>query len=380
MKPYIPLARPSLSKLDHEALATVLSSDTLARGPALRLFEERMATQCGTKHAIAVSSGTAALHLLARGLGITSGDEVITTPFSFVASSNALLYTGAIPRFVDIDPLTFNIDTQRLSEAGSRRTRGILAVDVFGLPADWVNLTSYATDHNLCLIADACESLGATIQGKPSGSWGDGAAFGFYPNKQITTGEGGCITTNSDVLAVRCRSLRNQGRTLSSNRMEHLSLGYNYRISELTAALGASQLERLPQLLAARAQIAEWYTEALTPLDQDLILPPSEKPHATRSWFVYVVQLSDKYTPNARDLLKQALHAQGIGSAPYFPCIHLQPYYRRRFGYQMGDFPIAEKVSRRSLALPFFPQLSLCEIERIAKTISTLLPQLPHKR
>lgn len=378
--PYLPLARPSVSSRDQATVAEVLSSDILARGPALRLFEERMAEYCQTKHAIAVNSGTAALHLLAQGLGLAPGDEVITTPFSFVASSNVILYQGATPRFVDIDPDTLNLDVQLLDAARSPKTRGILAVDVFGLPADWPHLSAFASAHDLFLIADACESIGATINGRPMGSWGDGAAFGFYPNKQLTTGEGGCLTTNSDSLAERCRSLRNQGRTIDPRRMDHVKLGYNYRMNEMTAALGASQVKRLPQLLQRRTQIAEWYTDALSTLCPELILPLHTVPNRTRSWFVYVIRLGTAYSAQARDHLQKALHEAGIGTAPYFPCIHLQPYYRRRFGFKPGDFPVAEHVSERSLALPFYPQLTQADVDRVAETIRTLLPQLPTKQ
>lgn len=375
VKPPIPLARPYITDEERAAVAAVLDSDVLARGPRIDQFEERMAAYCQTKHAIAVSSGTAALHLLVRSARWQPGDEVITTPFSFVASTNVLLYEGVQPRFVDIDPKTYNVNTTHVPAACSERTRGILAVDVFGYPAHWPWLTGFAEDNHLTLVADACESLGATVNERPCGSWGIGAAFGFYPNKQITTGEGGCITTNSDDVAAFCRSLRNQGRTLSP-AMEHTELGYNYRMSELSAALGNAQLKRLPELLERRTQVANWYNLALRSLQPDLILPCPDTPQTKRSWFAYVIQLHTSFAPDARDHLQAALQAEGIGCSPYFPCIHLQPYYRRRYGYKRGDFPVAEGIAQRTLALPFFPGLPERDVHRIADAVTRMLPSL----
>lgn len=337
-------------------------------------FEARMAEMTQTRHAVAVSSGTAALHLLVRGLGIGPGDEVITTPFSFVASSNCLLFEGAVPRFVDISPETLALDPGRVEGALSPRTRGILGVDVFGAPAPWPALTELARRHDLHLIDDACEAPGAAIDGKPIGAWGDAAAFGFYPNKQVTTGEGGCITTNNEELASLCRSMCNQGRA-TAGRMEHVRLGYNYRLDELSAALGCAQLERLPELLNARAEIAAWYREALIPLQPDLLLPV-EHAGTTRSWFVYVIQLQSTYSAAARDDAMQQLRETGIGCAPYFPSIHLQPYYREKFGYKNGDFPVAESISSRSIALPFFPGMTPEDVAFVVGTLHKILPQL----
>lgn len=345
-------------------------------GPRLKAFETQMAAQCGTAHAVAVSSGTAALHLITRALGLKAGDEVITTPFSFVASSNALLYEGARPRFIDIDPETYNLDPARVEDALTPDARALLVVDVFGYPADWPALTRLAERHDLLLIDDACEALGAHIGGRPIGSWGDAAAFGFYPNKQITTGEGGCITTDDETLAARCRSLRNQGRA-TDERMEHVRLGYNYRMSELAAALGCAQLERLRELLDERAAVAAQYRKALDGLQADLAIPPVPEETVTRSWFVYVVRLREHFAPEARDRLLKMLRENGIGCAPYFPTIHLQPLYRQRFGYAEGDFPIAEDVAARTLALPFFPGLSRDQIDRVREALKAFLPKLP---
>jgi perosamine synthetase len=295
-----------------------------------------------------------------------------------VASSNVLLYQNVRLRFVDISPTTYNLDPDQAEAALTPATRALLAVDIFGLPANWPAFTQLARAYDLFLIDDACHALGANIAGQPIGRWGDAAAFGFYPNKQITTGEGGCITTNSDDLAAVCRSLRNQGRAEDS-RMEHVHLGYNYRMNELSAALGCAQLERLDTLLEQRARVAAWYREALSPLQPELVLP-AEPSDARRSWFVYVIRLNDSYAPDARDVLINRLRAQGIECAPYFPSIHLQPYYRRRFGFKPGDFPACEAVSARTLALPFYTTLTQEAVAYVAQTLQAILPALPCTR
>lgn len=333
-----------------------------------------MAERCGTAHAVAVSSGTAALHCIVRALGLEQGDEVITTPYSFVASSNALLFEGVTPVFVDIDPATFNIDPAEIESAITPRTRGILAVDVFGLPTPWPDLHEIAGAHDLVLIDDACEAIGASVGGRPIGQWGDAASFGFYPNKQITTGEGGCITTDSAELADLCRSLRNQGRGDDAH-MRHIRLGFNYRMSELPAAVGCAQLDRLDDLLAARTHAASLYANALAPF-QDMLHLPAEPGNGTRSWFVYVIQLADTFDRADRDDLIQRLQADGIGCAPYFPSIHLQPYYRDRFGFAPGDFPVTEHVADRTLALPFYPDITTAQIDRVANVLSNELAKV----
>ncbi len=384
----IPLSKPNIGAKEREYVMRVLDSSRLALGPMLDQFEAQMAAFCGVKHAVAVNSGNSALHLIVRSLGIGAGDEVITTPFSFVASSNCLLFENAHPHFVDIDADTLCLDMNLVEEAISPATKGILGVDVFGSPAPWPQLQQLATQHSLHLIDDACEAPGARIGDTPIGAWGDAAAFGFYPNKQMTTGEGGCITTDNEEIAELCRSMRNQGRAVRE-RMEHVRLGYNYRMDELAAALGCAQLERLPGLLAARARVAEAYNEALAPYAADIILPanPSTLPDIqgeqpipiTRSWFVYVIRLNEAYTDDARDLALKLLRAKGIGCASYFPSIHLQPYYRERFGYKPGDFPVCESISNRSLALPFYPALLPGQIFTIGDILGEILPQLPKK-
>ena len=376
---FIPLSQPDVGPLEERYVLEVLRSARLALGPRLEAFERLTAERCGTRHAVAVSSGTAALHLIVRGLGLGAGDEVITTPFSFVASANAALFEGARPRFVDIDAETYNLDVERAEAALTTSTKAVLAVDVFGVPADWPTLTELAGRRELVLIDDACEALGATVGHRPIGGWGEAAAFGFYPNKQITTGEGGCITTNSDALARLCRSMRNQGRA-DDGVMRHVRLGYNYRLDELAAALGCAQLERLPELLARRRQVAAWYADALSDVQGDLVLPQEDvREGAERSWFVYVARLTDGFAEEARDQLMGALQAQGIGCAPYFPPIHLQPYYRERFGFKPGDFPICERIAARTLALPFSPALTQEEVHRVAHALREILPALPRR-
>ena len=373
----IPLARPSLSATAREAVNDVLHSSHLSRGPYVDAFEEKMAEQCGTRHAVAVSSGTAALHCIVSALGLAPGDEVLTTPFSFVASTNVLLYEDLRPRFVDIDPTTYNIDVERVARAITPQTKAILAVDVFGLPADWPALTALADQHDLLLIDDACEALGGTVADRPIGAWGDAAAFGFYPNKQITTGEGGCITTDNADLARACRSLRNQGRA-TNGRMQHNRLGYNYRLDEMSAALGCAQLDRLEEILDRRRAVARLYEEALAPLADDLLLPPS--PQAERSWFVYVVRLRDHFADTARDQLMNHLQSKGIGCAPYFPSIHLQPYHSNRLRHNPGDFPVCERIAARTIALPFHKDLSPPQTQRVANVLKDALHRLPREK
>lgn len=370
----IPLARPSITAREQKQVRDVLQSDRLSRGPYLERFEAKMAEQCDTDHAVAVSSGTGALHCIVSALDLEPGAEVITTPFSFVASTNVLLYEDLRPRFVDIDSATYNLDVDRVEQALTPQTKAILAVDVFGHPADWPALRALADEHGLYLIDDACEAPGAEIGNRPIGSWGDAAAFGFYPNKQITTGEGGCITTDNEDLANTCRSLRNQGRA-GNGHMRHDRLGYNYRLDELSAALGCAQLDRLDTLLDRRQQVADAYRERLASLSDDL-QRPVRSTEAKRSWFVYVVRLRDHFAPDARDQLIDHLQSNGIGCAPYFPPIHLQPYHRDHLGHEAGDFPVCERTATRTLALPFFPKMRKENLPRVANTLKEGLSRL----
>lgn len=320
-----------------------------------------------------MNSGTSGLHLAVKAAGLGPGDEVITTPFSFVASANCLLYEGAIPRFVDIDPDTCNLDVRQISAAITRRTRAILAVHIFGRPCPMQDIMEIARSKGLIVIEDACEALGATCRGKPVGSFGQTGVFAFYPNKQITTGEGGAVTTSDRNVAALCRSWRNQGRAENSTWLQHERLGYNYRLSELNCALGLAQLSRLDKILARRARVAARYTQIFQDSVPQVAPPAPAAPQTTISWFVYTVRLSDEFSRQDRDDVIADLCAAGIGSRNYFTPIHLQPFYRDKFGFSRGDFPVAERTSERTIALPFFSQLSDKDIVAVADTLAHTL-------
>ncbi len=387
MKSLIPLGKPDITEAEVQAVVTALRSDLLSIGPRQARFEELVADRCDRRHGVAVSSGTAGLHLLLAALGIGPGDEVITTPFSFIASANCILYVGATPVFVDIDPRSLNMDPHRLEAAITPRTRAIIAVEVFGNCAHMDEIERIAHAHEISLIEDACEALGGSLGGRPAGSFGRAAVFGFYPNKQITTGEGGMIVTDDDRLAGLCRSLRNQGRPIATTRdpadtepannnragswLAHERLGYNYRLTELASALGIAQMERLDAILEARRNVASMYIKRLMDWE-DLILPNMAEMESA-SWFVFVVRLTDLYGSTERDRILQGLRRHDIGTSNYFPCIHLQPFYRQKFGHKPGDYPIAEHVSQRTIALPFFNGLDEMGIELIAQTLRVML-------
>ncbi len=345
----VPLARPSISDDDIAAVLEVLRTPTLSLGPRLTAFEEAVAAYTGTAEAIAVNSGTSGLHLCLAALDIGPGDEVITSPFSFVASANCALYQGATPIFADIDPQTLCLDPALAAERINDRTKGLLPVDVFGQPSDAEAFSALAEAHDLALVFDSCEAIGAQRNGRKAGTWGDAAVFAFYPNKQMTTGEGGIIVTDDPDLARACRSMANQGRDDAGTWMNHVRLGYNYRLDEMSAALGSSQLSRLDAMLDKRDRVARWYTERVRELPR--VSAPIVAPETTRmSWFVYVVRLDEDVD---RTALMAALAEDGIPSRPYFVPIHLQPYYRERFGYGPGDFPVTERIAGTTLAIPF---------------------------
>jgi len=366
----VDLARPEVNESDIEAVVEVLRSGRLALGPKLPAFEQALAQRAGVEHAVAVNSGTSALHLIVRSLGIGAGDEVITTPFSFVASTNCILFEGATPVFVDIEPVTLCIDPARIEEAITPRTKAILAVDVFGHPADWRALEVIARDHGLLLIEDSAEALGSMLHGAPCGGFGDAGVFAFYPNKQITTGEGGAVLTDDADLAARCRSMTDQGRG-DGGWLNHVRLGYNYRMDEMSAALGLSQMGRLDALVAARAQVAAWYGEALSALDA--VEVPRVLPGVEMSWFVYVIRLADRYTRKDRDAVLQGLRSRGIGCRDYFQPIHLQPFILERLGSGPGQHPVTESVGDRTIALPFFPQMTADQVNHVALTLAEVL-------
>ncbi|HXI13972.1 MAG TPA: DegT/DnrJ/EryC1/StrS family aminotransferase [Thermoanaerobaculia bacterium] len=353
----VPLSNPDITDREIAAVLEVLHTPNLSLGPKVTEFEARIAAFANRKFAVAVNSGTSGLHLVVRALGLGEGDEVITTPFSFIASSNCLLYERAIPRFVDIDADTYNIDPAKIEAAITPRTKAILAVDVFGQPAKYDVIAAIADKHGLKLISDCCESIGAEYLGRKSSIYGEAGVFAFYPNKQITTGEGGAVITDDPDVARLCRSMRNQGRGEGGGWLAHERLGYNYRLSDISCALGIVQIQRLDDILTRRQRVADVYMELLHGVEE--IHAPFVHPNVTRmSWFVYVVRLGDKFTREDRDEIIQDLRRHGIGANNYFPPIHLQPFYRQQFGYDEGAFPITESVANRTIALPFHNNLT----------------------
>lgn len=377
----IPLSGCDISEADIKAVVDVLRSGRLSIGPRQDRFEELVADRVGCDHAVAVSSGTAGLHLVLEALGVGPGDEVITTPFSFIASANCILYVGARPVFVDIDPATLNMDPVKLQAAITERTKAIIAVEVFGNPTHMDQIAAVAQRNEVPLIEDACEALGGMYKGRPVGSFGRAAVFAFYPNKQITTGEGGMIVTDDERLADLCRSMRNQGRPIPPKTatgvptdgqwLVHERLGYNYRMSELNAALGVSQMERLDQILDRRREVACMYIEKL--MDMTDVILPTVDDQATMSWFVFVLRLTDQFGQKERDRVMTGLRRHEIGCANYFPPIHLQPFYRQRFGFSPGDFPCTESVASRTIALPFFTRMDSTQVELVCLTLQVML-------
>lgn len=364
MNEQIPMSAPEIDESDISAVSTVVRSGRLALGQYAVEFERLMADYIGVKHAIAVNSGTSALHLLVRSLGLGPGDEVLVPSFTFAASVNAILYEGATPVFVDIEPDTYNLDPEDLARKVTPQTKAIMAVDVFGHPAEWDAILAVAETYNLRIIDDSCEALGAEYKGRKLGQFGDAAAFAFYPNKQMTVGEGGILVTNDDEIARRCRSMRNQGRDEMGAWLEHVRLGYNYRLDEMSAALGVSQFRRLETFLAKRAQVAQWYTERLQGLDW--VRPPVVRPYIRMSWFIYVITLAEGLT---RDPVMARMAEQGIPTRGYFAPIHTQPYIRARFGDLSGTLPVTESIAQRTMALPFHNNLSANEVETVVSAL-----------
>ena len=365
----VPLSGPYLGEREEELVLEVLRSGRLSLGPTVDRFEELVAERVGAPYAAAVSSGTAGLHLLCIAAGIGPGDEVITSPYSFAATANCFLYEGGIPVFADIDPRTLDLDPAAVEAAISERTRAIVAVDIYGYPCELGELHAIADRHGLVLIDDSCEALGAEYRGAPLGSHGTSSVFAFYPNKQITTGEGGMVVTHSEDEWHLIRSLRNQGRPEPGGWLEHVRLGFNYRLSDIACALGIGQLERLDEILALRGQAANRYEDLLRGLDGVELPCPDDADHR-RSWFVYVVLFPDTA---ARERVVAAFERGGIGYNRYLPSIHLQPYLRERFGFAEGLCPVAEDTSSRSLALPFFTGIEAAAQERVAEVLVSAL-------
>lgn len=395
----VPMSSPDITAAEIEAVVHVLQSSHLSIGPRIAEFEEHFAAYIGVRYAIGVSSGTAGLHLCVVVAGVGEGDLAITTPFSFIASANVILYERAIPVFVDIDPQTLNIDPVLVAEAvhdlsrGTssarrwlppflregpfvpRKPRAVIPVHIFGQPADMDPILELACKYDLAIVEDACEAIGAEYKGRLVGAeyaipnTQRATVFAFYPNKQITTGEGGMIVTDNDEWAALFRSLRNQGRDVHDAWLDHSRLGYNYRMDEMSAALGLTQLSRIEELLTKREQVAKWYNERLKGMEG--VQVPYIAPTTTRmSWFVYVIRLAPEIK---RDEVMIELEKRGIPSRPYFPCIHLQPFYRQKFGYREGDFPIAEKVSRSSLALPFHGNMKESDVDLVCEALQDVL-------
>ena len=369
-------AHPYIAAREKKYVMEVLNSGILSMGHKLKAFEKKFAEFAGTKYACGVSSGTAGLHLALLAAKIGSGDEVITTPFSFVASANVILYVAAKPVFVDIDPITYNIDPNKIESAITKKTKAILIVHIFGQPADMHPILQIAQKYNLKVIEDACESLGATYKGRKAGTFGESAVFAFYPNKQMTTGEGGVIVTNSKNIYRLCASLRNQGRSENMQWLDHKYLGYNYRMDEMSAAVGLAQLEKLDWLLKER-KIAGWYNKFLAPYS-DLVQVPQVHKYNTHTWFVYVVRIKNIPDGKAgkkvnRDKVIEYLNEIGISTKPYLPSIHLLSFYKKSFGFKPGDFPVCEAVSNSAVALPFYIGLKKADIEYISKTLAEVI-------
>jgi perosamine synthetase len=365
----IPLSRPYLGQREEELVLEVLRSGRLSLGPAIDRFEELFAERVGAPFAAAVSSGTAGLHLLCHIAGLGPGDEVVTSPISFVATANCFMFEGAVPVFADVDARTLNLDVRAVEAAITDRTRAIVAVDMFGYPCELDELRALCDRHDLTLIADSCEALGAQYRGAPVGSHGVSAAFGFYPNKQITTGEGGMVTTHSEEEWQLLKSLRNQGRSYEARWFHHVRLGFNYRFTDLQAALGIAQLEKLDRILELRAAAASRYSDLLADVG-GVDLPAADDDDHRRSWFVYVVRLADGID---RDAVSARLAEAGVEAGHYVPCVHLQPYMRESFGFAEGLCPVAEDASRRLLALPFFTGIEAADQERVVEALSAIL-------
>jgi perosamine synthetase len=365
----IPLSGPYLNEREEELVLEVLRSGRLSLGPMVERFEERFAEKVGAPYAAAVSSGTAGLHLLCHLAGVGPGDEVITSPYSFAASANCFIYEGATPVFADVDAQTLNLDPAAVEAAITSRTKAIVAVDIFGYPCELGPLRELADRHGLTLIEDACEALGSEYGGARVGSHGPSAVFAFYPNKQITTGEGGMVTTHSEDEWRLLRSLRNQGRADGGGWLDHARLGFNYRLDDLRAALGIGQLEKLDEILSRRSAVAARYAELLSDVDGIDAPCPDDAMHK-RSWFVYVVELDPSLD---RERVIAALEREGVQTSRYLPCIHLQQYMRERFGFAAGLCPIAEDASRRTFALPFHTALEPADQERVAEVLADAL-------
>ncbi len=370
-QPRIPLARPVITARERELVLEVLDSRQLSLGPMLARFERDWAARIGVRHAVACSSGTAGLHMCLHAAGIGPGDEVITSSFSFVASANAALFTGADVVFAEVDPRTFNMDPAAVEAAITPRTKALVIVDIFGYPAEIPALIDIAERHGLAIVEDACQTIDGEFDGRKLGTWGHPAVYGFYANKQLTTAEGGVILTDDDQLAGLLKSLSNQGRSDDGAWLVHSRLGFNYRLSDVHAAIGVAQLEHLDQMQDGRARVAGWYQQRIRDIPN--VAPMYDGPQR-RSWFVYAPRLAPDID---RDAVITRLDELGISAKPYLPCIHLQPFYQDAFGYRPGTLPVTEAISASTIALPFFPEMTEDQVDRVCAALATVLTRDP---
>ena len=372
----IPLSSQDITEAEIQAVTDVMRNDRLSLGPKILAFEAACAAKAGRKYGIAVNSGTSGLHLCVKSLEITEGDEVITTPFSFIATTNCILFEHAKPVFVDIDPETYNMDITAMEAAITPKTKAILPVEAFGNTACFDEYEKFARQKNLLMIEDCCEALGGSLNGRPAGNFGECGVFAFYPNKQITTGEGGMIVTDREDIREMCVSLRNQGRATEA-WLAHARLGYNYRMSDITAAIGEVQIQRLDEILGKRRRASQMYDEALGDLVscEKIILPPmAEREKA--SFFVYVIRLADNFTTDHRDAVLEHLRGEKIGCNCYFVPIHTQPYISQMLGTCEGDFPITERIAARTIALPFFTNITPQQVARVVEELTKAINKL----
>lgn len=368
----IPLSNPDITHKEVEVINQVLSTPYLSIGPKVEEFEKKVADFIGVKYAVAVNSGTSGLHLCIKSLGIKDGDEVITTPFSFIASANCMLFERAKPVFVDIDENTLCIDVNKIEKAIAKKTKAILPVHIFGHSCEMDKIMEIAKKYNLAVIEDACEAIGGEYKGKKVGSFGNCGVFAFYPNKVITTAEGGMIVTDNEKIAKLCQSMRNQGRDEGDAWLSHSRLGYNYRMSELSAALGSVQMDRINEILEKRQKTADYYNKRLSQIEG--IKVPYVGPDVKLSWFVYVIRLDQtRFSRQDRDQIMNELNSKGINCGNYFPPIHLEPFYVNMFGYKQGSFPVTEKLSNLTIALPFYNNLTEAEIKYVCDSLEEIL-------
>jgi perosamine synthetase len=374
MEMKVNLSRPDITEAEIEAVCQVLRSPNLSLGPKLREFEQAFEQYIGVKHAIAVNSGTSGLFLCAKAMGWGPGDEILVTPFTFICSVTVPMMVGATPVFVDIDPVSLNMDPSKIEEKITEKTKAILPVAVFGNPAGMDEICRIAEKHNLAVLEDSCEALGSTLHGKKVGTFGKMSAFAFYPNKQMTTGEGGIILTDDDDLASLCVSLRNQGRGRGGGWLAHDRLGYNYRLSDINCALGIVQLSRIDEFIEKRDKVAQMYQQCLA--DEDRLIVPQAPADSCMSWFVFVVRLAEQYTQEQRNTLLKKMLDRGIQVSNYFPPVHLQPFIAEQYGCKVGDMPVTDAVVKGTLALPFHNNLTEPEVQLVCKELKDSLSEL----